>query len=205
MFYSHYLTLVGRIEEGAEQMRLGLQLDPFNPFVHGLHGAQLLMIDEPREAVEVIERVMASTPGFGFGYIVTWQAYHELGEKNNAISAAANYFRITTGDATGALALEEAYVDGDYSAALRHAARALTEHSRTAHVAPFNVGLLYEQAGDVEKAIDWFERGYRQHDPDAPYMGVLTKSPAVHSHPRFIQLLSDLRLDYWADKYSQSE
>ena len=35
-------------------------------------------------------------------------------------------------------------------------------------------------------------------------MGVMTKSPKVRSNPRFIKLLRDIKLDYWADKYSQS-
>jgi TolB-like protein/Flp pilus assembly protein TadD len=205
MFYSHYLTLMGRGEEGTEQMSLALQLDPLNPFVQGLSGAQLLMIGDFQGAVRVIEDVMASTPGFGFGYFITWQAYHVLGEKDKAIAAAANHFRVTRGDPTGALALEKAYVNGDYPGALLHAAGVLTEHSKTAHVQPMTIGILYEQAGEVEKAIDWFEIAHREYDPDAPYMGVLTHSHAVHSNPRFIKLLRDMKLDYWADKYSQPD
>ena len=205
MFYSHYLTLMGRAEEGTEQMRLALELDPLNPFVQGLHGTQLLMIDDFHGAVRVTEDVMASTPGFGFGYINTWVAYHVLGEKDKAIAAAANHFRITRGDPTGALALEEAYTGGNYTDALRHTAEVLAKHSESSHVPPMDIGLLYTQAGEIDKAIDWFEKAYREHDPDAPYMGVMIKSPAVHTNPRFIQLLRDMKLDYWADKYSQRE
>ena len=81
----------------------------------------------------------------------------------------------------------------------------LADHSKTVHVPPINIGMLYEQAGQVEKAIDWFEIAYLEHDPMAPFMGVMTKSPAVHTNPRFIKLLRDMKLDYWADKYSQPE
>jgi TolB-like protein/tetratricopeptide (TPR) repeat protein len=205
MFYSQYLTLIGRGEEGSKHIRMALELDPLNPFVHGLYGAQLLMIDDPQGAIRVLEEVMASTPGFGFGYHTTWVAYHVLGEKDKAIAAAANDFRITRGDPTGALALEEAYVGGDYSGALLHAAEVLAERSKTVHVSPMTIGTLYEQAGHVEKAIDWFEIAYRKRDPDAPFMGVMTKSPSLHSSPRFIKLLREMKLDYWADKYSQPE
>ena len=204
MFYSHYLTLMGRTEEGTEQMRLALELDPLNPFVQGLYGAQLVMIDDFHGAVRVIEDVIASTPGFGFGYIITWQAYHALGEKDNAITAAANHFRITRGDPIGALALEEAYADGNYADALRQTAETLTEHAINVHVPPFDIGMLYEFAGEIEKAIDWYGIAYREHDPDAPYMGVLTQSHALHSSPRFIKLLRDMQHHYWADRYSQS-
>ena len=205
MFYSHYLTLMGRAAEGTEQMRLALELDPLNPFVQGLYGAQLMMVNDFQESVTVIENVMASTPGFGFGYDVIWVAYHVLGEKDKAIAAAANEFRITRGDETGALVLEEAYINGDYTGALLHAAEMLADNSNTARAPPMNIGILYEQAGQVEKAIDWFEIAYREHDPGAPFMGVMTKSPAVHTNPRFIALLRDMKLDYWADKYSQPE
>ena len=205
MFYSHYLTLMGRGEEGTEQMRLALELDPLNPFVQGLYGAQLLFIDDFHGAVRVIEDVMASTPGFGFGYIITWQAHHALGERDKAIAAAADHFRVTRGDPTGALALEEAYVDGDYTGAMLHAAEVLAEHSETVHVQPFSIAMLYEYAGETEKAIDWFEIAYREHDPDAPYMGVMTQSHALHSNPRFIKLLRIMKHDYWADKYSEPD
>jgi serine/threonine-protein kinase len=205
MFYSHYLTLMGRAEEGTEQMRLALELDPLNPFVRGLYGAQLMLVNNLQESVAVIEDVLASTPGFGFGYATIWIAYHVLGEKDKAIAAAANNFRVTQGEPTGALAIEESYADGDYSGALLHAAEVLIEHSKTDHVPPMYIGILYEQAGEVEKAIDWFEVAYRNHDPSAPYMGVLTKSPVVHTNPRFIELLRDMKHDYWADKYSQPE
>jgi len=205
MFYSHYLAIMGRAEESTEQMQLALELDPLNPFVQGLYGAQLSFIDDFHGAVRVIEDVMASTPGFGFGFAITWQAYHALGERDKAITAAANRFRVTRGDPTGALALEEAYADGDYTGALLHAAEVLAEHSKTVHVPPFDIGVLYEHAGDVENAIDWFEKAYRKHDPAAPYIGVITQSDALHSNPRFIELLRDMKLNHWADKYSQPD
>ncbi len=68
MFYSHFLTMTGRIEEGTEQMRLALELDPLNPFVRALHGVQLFMADDLQGAIRVTEEVLASTPGFGFGH-----------------------------------------------------------------------------------------------------------------------------------------
>jgi TolB-like protein/TPR repeat protein len=205
MFYSHYLVLMGRTGESVEQMRLALELDPFNPFVRGLYAAQLMMIDDYQGCIDVLEEVMRTTPGFGFGYNVLWQSYFVMGMKDKAIKAAANFYRYTQGDPTGAEALEEAYGDGDYEAAMFHAAAVLKEHSKEAHVAPIFIGFLFEQAGDYEKALDWYEIAYAKRDPDAPYMAVLPKQAAIHSHPRFIQLLRDMKHDYWADLYSQEQ
>jgi len=91
---SHLLTLTGRIEEGTEQMRLAVELDPLNPFVRGLHGVQLFMAGDLQGSIRVTEDVLASTPGFGFGYWTLIHAYHYLGEKDKAIAAAAEEHRV---------------------------------------------------------------------------------------------------------------
>jgi TolB-like protein/tetratricopeptide (TPR) repeat protein len=204
MFYSHYLGIVGRIEESTAEMLLALKLDPLNPFVHALHGVQLQMTDDFEGAVAVAEEVLAAAPGFGFGYVVTWHSYQELGERDKAIEAAANFFRYTRGNPTAAEALEAIYDGTNYSESLLYAAELLAVHSKTAHVPPMDIGSLYEYAGDIEKAIDWFETAYRNNDPDSPYLGVLSKSPEMHANPRFQQLLRDMKLDYWADRFSQT-
>jgi len=202
LFYSHFLTLTGRIEEGTEQMRLALELDPLNPFVRALHGVQLFMAGDLQGAIRVTEEVLASTPGFGFGYSTLVWAYHHLGEKDKAIAAQANEFRVSMNFPEGALALERTYAEGDYTGAFLAAAQALERRSKTIHVGPLNIGFIYELAGEYEKAIDWYELGYQIRGPGVPYLGV-NGSPAVRSNPRFIKLLRDIKLDYWADKYSQ--
>jgi len=204
LLYSHYLTLMGRAEEGTEQMRLALELDPLNPFVQSMYGTQLGMVGDLQGCVRVIEEVMASTPGFGFGHGALVFAYHWLGEKDKAIAALANDFRVSMNFPEGALAVETAYAEGDYTGAFLAAAQALEERSKTVHVGPLAIGNLYEYAGEAEKAIDWFELGYQITGPGVPYLGVSTLSPEIHSNPRFIKLLRDIKLDYWADKYSHS-
>jgi TolB-like protein len=202
MFYSHFLTLTGKLKEGSEQMSIARSLDPLNPFVEALYGAQLMMIGDLHGCVDVIHRVHADYPGFGFGHLVVWQSYYGMGREAEAIAAAIRHFRITRGDPTGAEALESAYQAGDFAAAVAQAAKVLIEHQQTTHVPPINIAMLFEQAGFVEQAIDWYEIAFRNYDPTAPYMGVLVKSPEIHGHPRFIDLLSDMRLDHWASFFA---
>jgi TolB-like protein len=204
MFYSHFLTLTGRIEEGTEQMRLALELDPLNPFVRGLHGVQLLMADDLQGAIRVTEEVLASTPGFGFGYWTLIHAYHYLGEKDKAIAAAAEEHRVFN-NPEAAMALESTYAESGYVAAWLSNAQMFEEAYRTGGLLALGVGNSYEFAGEAEKAIDWFELGYQIAGPNVPYLGAKVKTPAIQSNPRFIKLLRDMKLDYWADKYSQPD
>jgi len=205
MFYSHYLTLTGRAEEGGEQMAIARSLDPLNPFVEALYGARLMMIDDLQGSVDVLYRVHTDYPGFGFGHLIAWQSYYAMGNEAEAVAAAARHFRITRGDPTGAEALESNYQDGDFSAATAHTAEVLIKYRETTHVPPINIAMLFEQAGRVEQAIDWYRIAFETYDPTAPYMGVIVKSPAIHSHPKFIELLRDMRLDHWVRVYSGTE
>ena len=201
VFYSHFLTLTGRIDEGTEQMALALELDPLNPFVRGLHGVQLLMADDLQGAIRVTEEVLTSTPGFGFGYFTLIHAYHYLGEKDKAIAAAAAE-HLVFNDPEAAMALESTYAESGYGAAWLTNAQGFEEAYRTDGLLALVVGNSYEFAGEAEKAIDWFELGYQIAGPNVPYLGAKVKTPAIQSNPRFIKLLRDLKLDYWADKYS---
>jgi TolB-like protein len=202
MFYSHFLTLTGRIEEGTEQMRLALELDPLNPFVRALHGAQLFMAGDLQGSIRVTEEVLASTPGFGFGYWTLIHAYHYLGEKDKAIAAVAKEHRVFN-DTEAAMALESTYAESGYVAAWLSNAQMFEETYRTDGLLALVVGQSYEYAGEAEKAIDWYETGFQITGPNVPYLGASVKTPAIQSNPRFIKLLRDIKLDYWADKYSQ--
>jgi Tfp pilus assembly protein PilF len=131
-----------------------------------------------------------------------WAAYHELGERDKSIAAVAKFFRIH-GDPAVADALENAYAGGDYAGALITAAKMMEEQSETMPVMPMILNGLYEYAGEAEKAIDWAETAVREGGPGAPYIGVVTKSEAIRKNPRFHDLLREMNLDYWVEKYAQ--
>ena len=139
---------------------------------------------------------------FGFGYFTLIHAYHYLGEKDKAIAAAAAEHRIFN-DPEAAMALESTYAESGYVAAWLSNAQAFEEVYRADGLLALVVGQSYEFAGEAEKAIDWFEIGYKIAGPNVPYLAASVKSPAIQSNPRFIKLLRDLELDYWADKYSR--
>ena len=183
-------------------MQLALELDPFNPFVRGLYGAQLMLIGEFQHSVEVLEEVMQTTPGFAFGFNVLWQSYSELGRYDDAIKSVAAFYRHTQGDTETAELIEQAYQSADYATAMLQAARELEGAVNEQHLAPIFIGYMFEQAGNFEKAIDWYEIAVSQRDPDAPYVAAISKHPELHGNPRFIELLKHMKHYYWAGLYA---
>ena len=203
MFYSHYLGIVGELDKSSEHMRLALELDPLNPFVHALSAIQLVMLDQFEAAIVVATETLESSPGLGFGYGTLSLAHHALGEEDASVQAFSDLLRYTAGNPEAADAIEALYAELGYQDAMLRFADILFEQSEAEHVPTIMIATTYEQGGDIEKAIDWFEIAYQRRDPDAPYLGVNVKSPEIQAHPRFQQLLRDMKLDYWADEYAR--
>lgn len=203
MFYSHFLSIVGRLDESTEQIERARELDPLNPFVQGLHGVQRWMVGDPRGAVELIDAAMASTPGFGFGNDVLWGASYDLGNYDKAVTAAIGMLVTSGHEDLGARILEAEYAKGDYRAAALATGEYLAANFETNPSMPASIATFFEHGGDVESAIDWFELAYSTGSPDAPYIGPAWSSEALFSNPRFIALLREMKLDYWADEYSK--
>ena len=160
------------------------------------------LADDLQGAIRVTEEVLASTPGFGFGHSTLVRAYHYLGEKDKAIAVAVKE-HLVFDDPEAAMALESTYAESGYVAAWLSNAQVFEEAYRTDGLQALGVGNSYEFAGEAEKAIDWYETGFQITGPNVPYLGAMVKTPAIQSNPRFIKLLRDMKLDYWADKYSQ--
>jgi adenylate cyclase len=203
VFYSHYLGIMGELDESTVQMEMARELDPLNPFVQGLHGVQRLMVGDLQGAIDLIEASMAAAPGSGFGNDVLWGAYYDNGEPDKAIEAAIRVFTRFAPDHFAATLLEDAYTGDNFESVMLQLGELLAERFETSPVPPMDIGLAFELGGDAGRSIDWYEMAYRTGDPSTPYLGVLTVAENVRSHPRFIALLREVKLDYWADKYSQ--
>ena len=201
MFYSHYLGIVGELEKSSKHMQLALELDPMNPFVQALSAIQLAMLDEFEQSVVVTQRVLEENPDLGFGYITLFMGHHYLGEQDEAFTAFAGMLEHVAGQPEFAAVALDIYGNVGYREALLQIAGVMVEQSKSEYVPPMSIASLYDLAGDIEQAIDWYETAFREYDPDGPYIGVMAKTPEISAHPRFQQLLRDMKLYHWADKY----
>ncbi len=202
MFFSHYLGIVGELEKSSEHMQLALELDPMNPFVHALAAIQLVMLNDYEEATAVAQRVLDENPGFGFGYVTLNLAHHYLGNEEEAFAAFTGVIEHVAGEADLVPMLRDVHDQLGYRGAMLEIAGMLAEQSKVEYVPPMTIAGLYDHGGDIESAIDWYQTAFRNFDPDAPYIGVNSKTPEINSNPRFQQLLRDMKLYHWADKYA---
>jgi TolB-like protein/Tfp pilus assembly protein PilF len=191
VFFSHLLLILGRIDEADEQIALGLELDPLEPFYQAAHGVLLAHSGRYEEAIALFQRIYENTPGFGFAHQPFWRVLHEVGRLDEALEQARIHLT-NVGEPEAVAALEAGLARGGYREATRSAAEVLAAGSRLATARPIIIAALYDDAGETEKALDWIERSYENRDIDMAYLGTLMLSEPVRSHPRFRAVLERL-------------
>jgi TolB-like protein len=192
-FYSHLLLALGRAEEGRRQIELGLELDPLETFFRALYGVLLGHSGHLDEAVRLFSETLETPPAFAFAHQPFWRALHAAGRYEEALEQVKAHLTFV-GEAQAVVALERGYTQGGYREATRQAAESLAAGSNAATARPGIIAELFDDAGDAENALDWFERAYESRDIDMPYLGVVLLSDEVRTDPRFLALLERLQL-----------
>ena len=198
IFYSHYLGIIGELEKSTEHADTAIGLDPHNPFTIGLYGVQLVMRKEYEKALETAEKALNMAPGYAFGYAALWRAHDGLGNDAETLRVFANIIRNVHRRPEIADTLESTFRDDGFKAATLWQAERQSKRYESDNIPAMDVAIFYSLGGDYESVIDWMEIAVEGSDPNAPYLGVLTRRSGIRGHPRFIALLQRMGLIYWA-------
>jgi TolB-like protein/lipoprotein NlpI len=191
IFYSHLLLIRNRTDEAIEQAERALELDPLEPFFRAAYAVVLGYSGSPEQAIEVFRDIYRNAPGFGFLHQPLFRMLAWVGQEDEALEHAKLHLT-TVGELTAVEAMDRGYATGGYTEAMRQAAEALAAGSHLATARPYFIADLYEDAGEIDKALDWIERAYEVKDIDIAYLGVSVHSDEVLSNPRFLTLIDRL-------------
>jgi serine/threonine protein kinase/tetratricopeptide (TPR) repeat protein len=193
-YYAHFLAIVGRIDEALPHSERALELDPVNALFHALYAAVLSFDRRYDEALAATDTALAMQPDNPVALSMRWLAASTSGRHAEAVAAAKAYLNVLYRDPTVEEALEQGWTAGGYTEAMGRAAAALEERSRTSFVSPADIAILYVDAHEYDKALDWLERGFEVRDPNLPYIDLFSSDPLLRSDPRFQDLLRRMNL-----------
>ncbi|MGE5325622.1 MAG: protein kinase domain-containing protein [Deltaproteobacteria bacterium] len=191
-YYSHFLMMMRRPEEGMQQMKRALDLDPLNGLYRALYAVDLFWVRRNDDALAQAQMALQTAPGNPVAYAILWEVYARKGEYKDAVDAAKSNLK-TYGSRELERAMDQGYTDGGYQIAMRRGAEALVALSRRSFVSPLDIANCYIEAGDKDKALDWIEKGFESRDPGMPYLGVPLYD-SLRSEPRFQALVKKMNL-----------
>jgi TolB-like protein len=183
--YGDYLCMLGRVEEGIEQVRLARRYDPMSRMANGALLTHLLLArryDELRREVAVMRSQSPVLPGASS--LLGWADWLE-GRREDAIGQFREYL---AADPPARAALDRGLAVGGASGALRAIADYYGDAARSGAIDPLEIVEYYAQSGDREQAFAWLERAYRQREAFLIHVSFSPLYDPLRGDPRYADL-----------------
>ncbi|HTZ98218.1 MAG TPA: protein kinase [Terriglobales bacterium] len=199
-WYSEMLDgIPGRVQEAIDEAKRAAELDPLSPIVVSSQGLAYNAARQFDKAVEVQKKVIADNPSFGRAHSElawTYIGQHKYAEAiqefktGSQLEGDKNYIE-------WANAADSGFRSGGWPEAMRKALEvnlAQRKKSGGEYVSPWGIAQFYALLGDKDRAFEWLNTAYQEHD--GSIVNVLTdlEFESIRSDPRFTELAHKIGL-----------
>jgi tetratricopeptide (TPR) repeat protein len=176
-FYAFaYLSPEGRFDQGLDEYRTALSLDPLSSIMGANYAVMLMQARRYPEALAQFQKVLARDPNFPPAHYKLSELYATTGRFADAVGEIRKAFPkavSTSADAKGYRALTMGIEDSDRSAA---------------------VALAAIVAGDRDQAFEYLEKAYSDGDGELVITIRIPALDPLRSDPRYADLMRRLGL-----------
>jgi len=179
---------LGSVDKSIELYKQAIALDPLRANLHLGLGYQLYLARRFEEAVNALSRAQELNSQLSSLHLTFAKIHLAQGQPQQAVLEVEQ----ETGDweklSGEALAYFAVGRRQDSDAALN---QLIARHQNDA---AYQIAEVYAYRGETDKAFEWLDRSYRQHDPGTQELktGLLVKG--LRSDPRYGELLARMRL-----------
>jgi eukaryotic-like serine/threonine-protein kinase len=182
------LAPLGRLPSAIAFARKGTDLDPLSALAWASLGRVYYTAGQLEPAHAALERSLQIAPeqNYAAGHLCITLLLQK--RPADALAAAERSASAIFRPHCSALALHDA---GRHEEARRMLDDLV---ARSAHAAAYQVAEAYAWFGDRDRAFEWLERAYAQHDSGMPYLRADVLLRGLHGDPRFAALLRKMNL-----------
>ena len=171
----------GRLDQAIELRKQAVTLDPLCSFCHLFLGNDLYQIGQYDQANTVLRKALELDPQQGFIHFVLGQILVAQGRPQEALvemrsRSRANDWLKLPGEAM-------AYHSLGHQQASDAALKKLIAGNGSGSA--YQVAEAYAYRGEADKALEWLERAYQQHDAGLPYVQSDALFKGLHQNPRY--------------------
>ena len=195
-WYAEALSQLGRHEEALAEIHRAHELDPLSPVITRVIGGTLLDAGQYDRAIQVCKQLVQDNPTFPIGHDCLFYAYWAKRMYPQAVEEFSIESRLTGNldDIELADAMGRGFRSAGWNGSLASAISVLEARRRTGYVSPFTIARLYADMGEKDKAFDWLDTAWREHDRLLLGLNVSPGLDNVRSDPRFAELVRKVGL-----------
>ena len=180
--------LRGRLDKSIELWKQATAVDTLCSFCYLFLGNDLYQTGQYDEADTVLQKALQLDPQQGYVHFVRGQILLARGRPQDALPEMQQEPHEGLKLAGEAMAYHSLGRRQASEAALR---KLITLHGSTG---AFQIAEVYAYRGEMDKAVEWLERAYQQHDSGLPYLKSDRLFKGLHQNPGYIELLKKMAL-----------
>ena len=192
-WYGDYLANMGKSDEGLRETRQALESDPLSLIINTTVGRQLYLSRQYDRAVEQLRKVLDIDPKFAPARTILEGVYAQMGKQKEAVAQRERMISLSGGPELAA-AIEQQFAISGYRGVLQSSLKGLIEMSRHEYVSPYIIAQAYMRTGDQEKALEWLEKAYQEHDSGLVSLAVEPMFDPIRPNARFQEILRQMKL-----------
>jgi TolB-like protein/Tfp pilus assembly protein PilF len=186
-WYAEYLMAMDRTTEAVGRVQHCWELDPLNSVINASVGMIRYLGHDYDGALVALRRGLDIDPTHFVSHLRVGLVCLQKNLLNEAINAMQQAVMHSGGSTETLVGLAQAHgVAGD-KLAMTRIVQELAESGHR-YVSPYNVARAYAAIGDKQRALEWLERAYQEHNPD---LIELTREPSfasLRSNAKFREL-----------------
>ena len=189
-----YLGPMGRFDEGAAEIKRGLDSEPLDLNMGATLAWVYLALGQRGKALEQARKTYDLEPNHPIGRWIMCQTYAENGMYDQSIAIAEQWLQT---DPTNQFALRDAgvaYAKAGRRDKAEEMIRRFREIGKTQYVPACRVAAIYVALGEKDRAYEELEKAFETRDWELYRMNADTYWTPLHDDPRFKEMLRRLNL-----------
>ena len=196
-WYAESLGMLGgREREALAEINLAHQLDPQSLIIRRVIGSVLVAARRYDEAIAVCKQLVNENPTFPLAHDCLGYAYWGKKMYPQVVQEWKIYGQLSGNrdDAELGSAMDEGFRAAGWDGALTRAIEVKLKQRTSSYASPYEIARFYAAMGEKERAFEWLDTAYREHDWLFRELNTAFQMDPLRSDPRFAELVSKVGL-----------
>jgi len=181
----HFLQPLGRLKEAEVEFNRAAELDPlYHLAVIGL-AENAYRRDDPDTAITLATKALELDATYYFSHWMLGLAYFLKGNIDKAVDAVERAAGFSERNPWVLASLRNLYSRAGRCEEATAVLQEIEQRAQSGYVAPGVFGIMCLGQGQVEQALDWYEKAIEDRDAIALYLATEPKLGRLRSHPRY--------------------
>jgi serine/threonine-protein kinase len=195
LYWTFYLVPMRRWDESIELVRKAIEMDPLSPARQASLGYLYYNMRQYDGAIDQLRKALDLNPHYTFAQMLLGYCYILTGKLDEGIRVCEMAEQLWGRNPPSLGFLGGAYTSAGRIGEAQRLLGELQELAEKAYVPGSYFALIYSGLGEIDKALDWFEKAIEERDVTITAYYVMPMFDPLRSHPRYHALLRKMNLE----------